>query len=127
VSDLHEIQVMRARCARLLDAQDWPAWGLCFTADAVFEAPEADLRIEGREAIVAAVGAGMAGTRSVHLLHAPELELTGPDAATGIWTMQDVLVRGGETHHGYGRYVEEYAREDGTWRISRFRLERLLG
>ena len=26
---------------------------------------------------------------------------------------------------GYGHYLEEYIREDGQWRISRTRLERL--
>jgi hypothetical protein len=27
--------------------------------------------------------------------------------------------------HGFGHYHEEYARQDGTWRIRRLRLERL--
>ncbi len=60
----------------------------------------------------------------------PEIEITGDGTARGVWAMFDYVewpendgVRNGL--QGYGHYREEYRREDGAWRISRIRLERL--
>jgi hypothetical protein len=71
------------------------------------------------------------GARTVHHGHMPEIEVTGSDRARGTWAMFDYVewpnaddgARVGL--QGFGHYVEEYAREDGEWRISRSRLVRL--
>jgi hypothetical protein len=61
----------------------------------------------------------------------PEIEVTGADTARGVWAMFDFVewppAATGERVglNGYGHYLEEYAREDGEWRIARTRLERL--
>ncbi len=87
--------------------------------------------LNGREAIVDSVSGALVGTQTVHHGHMPEIELTGPDAATGIWAMADYVEwpqPEGEDRvglRGYGHYVEEYVREDGEWRIARSRLDRL--
>ncbi|MEO3868234.1 nuclear transport factor 2 family protein [Nonomuraea sp. B12E4] len=58
------------------------------------------------------------------------IEITGPEEATGIWSMHDYVAfpdDGGAPRgmHGYGRYHERYVRVDGRWRIHTTRLTRL--
>jgi hypothetical protein len=59
----------------------------------------------------------------------PEITITGRDSATGVWAMFDYLTfPGGDPPRGlrgYGHYHEEYARDDGAWRIRRLTLTRL--
>ena len=73
----------------------------------------------------------LAGAITTHHGHMPEIEITGPDTARGVWAMFDRVewpsaadgTRVGIT--GVGHYLDEYVREDGDWRIARSRLERL--
>jgi hypothetical protein len=95
------------------------------------EVPEANLVCRSRPEIVQRVSSALEGARTVHHGHMPEIELTGPDTARGIWAMFDYVEwppsDSGERIglRGYGHYHEEYVREDGEWRIARTRLVRL--
>lgn len=126
---IESIKKFRASVARFLDTKQWEEFGQCFATDAVLEAPEADLRWEGRETIVRGISAGMREVRSVHHLHAPEIEITGPHSATGVWAMSDSLERvtpeGVTVINGYGHYNETYSRGSDGWKIQTFRLTRL--
>jgi hypothetical protein len=57
----------------------------------------------------------------------PEIDITSPTTATGIWAMEDILqIPGGENRvQGWGHYHETYERIDGRWRIKTLRLTRL--
>lgn len=129
--DLEDIRRLKARYFRTLDHKDWDGFGDVFARDAVLEVPEAALVANGREAIVAAVSGPLTGSRTVHHGHMPEIELTGPDTATGTWAMADYVewapAENGQRVglQGYGHYLEEYVREDGAWRIARLHLARL--
>ena len=129
--DIEAIKQLKARYFRFLDTKDWDGWGGVFATDALMEVPEADVVEQGREAIVAAVSGALEGTTTVHHGHMPEIELTGPDTARGIWAMFDYVewpaAEGGDRIglQGYGHYHEEYVREDGEWRIAKTRLVRL--
>jgi hypothetical protein len=114
-----------------MDQKRWDEWAQVFTVDAVMEVPEANMVNRGRGEIVQTVSAALEGARTVHHGHMPEIEVTGDNTARGTWAMFDCVEwradddggRVGIT--GYGHYVEEYAREDGVWRIARTRLDRL--
>lgn len=129
--DIEAIKRLKARYFRLLDTKQWEAWGEVFAADVRMEVPEAAVELDGRDAVVSGVSAALAGTRTVHHGHMPELERTGPDTARGVWAMEDYVewpeaddgTRVGL--RGYGHYHDEYVREGGEWRIARTRLERL--
>ena len=129
--DIEEIKGLKARYFRTLDQKKWDEFGQVFARDAVLEVPEADMTVHGRDAIVASVSQALTGARTVHQGHMPEIELTGPGSARGTWAMFDYVEwprpdSGDRVGlQGYGHYVEEYVREDGRWRISRSRLERL--
>jgi len=63
---------------------------------------------------------------TVHHGHMPEIELTSPTTATGIWAMEDNLRwPDGSDLRGYGHYAETYEKADGAWRISSSTLTRL--
>lgn len=129
--DIEEIKQVKARYFRCMDTKDWDGWAQVFSHDARLEVPEADMVVTGRAEIVAAVRGALEGARTVHHGHMPEIEITGPDHARGVWAMFDYVewpaAESGARIglQGFGHYREEYAREDGRWRITRSRLERL--
>jgi hypothetical protein len=128
---IEEIKRLKARYFRLLDTRQWEDWGLVFTADVVMELPEAEAVITGRDAVVQQVSAALEGASTVHHGHMPEITITGESTALGTWAMFDYVewpnAEDGSRVglNGYGHYFEEYAREEGEWRIARIRLERL--
>jgi uncharacterized protein (TIGR02246 family) len=129
--DIEEIKSLKARYFRSLDTKDWATFGQVFARDAHMEVPEGGLSEDGREAIVLSVSTALVGTTTVHHGHMPEIEITGPDTATGTWAMFDYVEfptpEGAERFglKGYGHYTEDYVREDGAWRIQRLELSRL--
>jgi hypothetical protein len=129
--DIEEIKQLKARYFRSIDTKDWDAFGDVFAEHAVLEVPEVDIVVNGRDAIIEFVSGALVGARTVHHGHMPEIELTAADAARGTWAMFDYVEwpqpEDGQRVglQGYGHYVDEYVRDDGTWRITRTRLDRL--
>ncbi len=132
------IQQLRARFARALDTQDWAAFQAVFAPDAVLDATsegDAGGRRVGPEAITAFISTSLAEGGSVHHAHMPEIELTSPITARGIWAMEDWLdwpaeaavakSHGFRKLHGYGHYHEIYERVEGVWLVKSFTLKRL--
>ncbi len=129
-SDLVEIEAIRqlkARYFRFLDTKQWDAWREVFTEDfqAEIHGPHPVIHFGNRDEMVESNRKILAEAPTVHHGHMPEIELTGPDTATGIWAMVDV-VKLGAGFVGYGHYHEEYRKVEGDWRIARLRLTRLL-
>lgn len=128
--DREQLKELRARYFRHLDLRDHEGFASVFTEDAVLEVPEVDLVFRGREEIASKVLASVQGAVSAHHGHTSELTFTGPDTATGIWAMQDIVewprAASGERIGitGVGHYQDEYVRQDGQWRIAKVRLVR---
>jgi hypothetical protein len=66
---------------------------------------------------------------TVHHGHMPEIEVTSPTTARGVWAMEDKLrwPEGSPVRamHGYGHYHETYERTQEGWRIKTITLTRL--
>ncbi len=65
---------------------------------------------------------------TVHHGHMSEIEFTGQNQATGIWSMYDWVddPEKGYAFQGWGHYHERYRKApDGRWQISMFRLTRI--
>ena len=68
----------------------------------------------------------LADTVTVHQGHMPEIAVTSPDTATGIWALHDIVIwPNGTRLDGFGHYREQYRREADGWRIASSALTRL--
>ena len=124
--DIEAIKQLKARYFRLMDTKQWDAWTDVFTEDATVTAsPDPNETFRGRAEIVRKVSAALREATTVHHGHMPEIELTGPDTAKGIWAMYDFVDLPQLVLHGWGHYHEEYVKQQGAWRIRRTRLTRL--
>jgi len=131
---IEDIRAVKARYCRCLDTKDWVQFAALFTADAVMDVREdtGNEPITGIAAIVAQVRIAVDHAATSHQVHTPEIALTGPDTATGVWAMQDRVVwqtgkspvPGVGSITGYGQYHESYRREGGVWKIAALRLSR---
>jgi hypothetical protein len=134
---IEEIKQLKARYFRSMDTKDWPGLQAVFAPNA-----ELDMRGEAADKSKAADGLVIGAANimpfirnavidlvTVHHGHMPEIEITSPTTARGLWAMEDVLKwpEGAaiKTLHGYGHYHETYSRLDGGWHIQTSRLSRL--
>jgi hypothetical protein len=127
LADIEAITELKARYVCLVDTQQWSRWvEECFTPDGRFES-EGLVRC-GRDDLLEMVTSTLTGGSTVHHVYEPEIVLTGPDAAIGVWAMEDIVRTAGErprAFHGFGHYHESYRRTDRGWRISTTVLTRL--
>ncbi|MDD9935701.1 MAG: nuclear transport factor 2 family protein [Myxococcales bacterium] len=123
------LKQLKARYCRLLDAKDWAAWRDVFTDELHADtSPTGGGEFRSADAFVAYVQKtiGRPSCTTVHQVCAPEIELTSPTSAAGVWAMTDVVrFAPGLGVRGYGHYHETYAIADGQWRIASLRLTRL--
>jgi SnoaL-like domain len=135
--DLEAIRQLKARYCRFLDTKDVEGWRSVFIADVVVRLdmavsaggadPMTAPPVEGADNFVAMVLGGLADAATVHHCHTPEITLTSPTTATGIWAMEDwIIFGGGRELHGAGHYHETYEKQDGTWRIKTLHLTRTV-
>jgi hypothetical protein len=136
---LEEIRRLKAAYFRCIDTKDWTALEALCTPDV-----EADMRdasgtrdesaiVRGAHAFADGIRRSVSHLVTVHHGHSPELTLSSPTTATGIWAMEDKLwaVPGVANHlpfsvfHGFGHYHERYERFADGWRIKATRLTRL--
>ena len=125
--DIEAIKRLKARYFRCLDTKDWAGLRAVFTDDLVADSTEAGGRvIDGADAFIVFLQEVLAGATTVHQGHMPEIELTSPTTAAGIWALHDIVIwPTGLRLDGHGHYHETYAKTDAGWRISTSRLTRL--
>jgi hypothetical protein len=84
------------------------------------------LPIVGRANVLEAVQSSVAGAKTVHQVHMPEVELDG-DEAQAIWPVQERVVwDNGTSLMAYGHYHDRWVRIDGQWKIAVLRLTHLI-
>ncbi len=128
MNDLEAIKQLKARYFRLMDTKDWDGFRDLFTSDVLVDvSSDGAGTFDGLDQFLAMLVPTLQDVVTVHHGHTPEIEVTSPTTATGIWAMEDHLQFPGDGPelHGYGHYHETYVKVDGTWRIATTRLERL--
>lgn len=128
-ADVEAIKQLKAQYCRLLDTKDWVAWRDLFVDDFISDTSQAGGKIiSGADEFVAFLARtlGKPSQPTVHQVHAPEIELTSPSTATGVWALNDIVrLAPGLNLQGYGHYHETYEKADGQWRIKTSTLTRL--
>ena len=126
--EIERIKQLKARYFRLMDTGRWDEFEALFSEDceqrwqsAPGETAEGG---RGRADVARFIRESLAGMRSTHHGHMPEIEITSPTTATGIWALHDVCTADGRiVFDGAGYYYDEYVKEGGAWLIRSTRLE----
>ncbi|MEX2253931.1 MAG: nuclear transport factor 2 family protein [Acidimicrobiia bacterium] len=135
---IEQIKGLKARYFRCMDTKDWEGFADVFAPHAVMDMaaevgasdddPEAGIT-RGNTEIAAFVRAAVDDVVTVHHGHMPEIDITSPTTATGIWAMEDELRWPEdapiEKMHGYGHYRETYELVGDRWLIATLTLTRL--
>jgi hypothetical protein len=131
MEDIEAIKQLKARYFRGMDTKQWDAMREVFAEDV-----HVDMEYEGggiqtdRDSFMSMLRQNIEDVTTVHHGHMPEITLTSPTTAAGIWAMEDMLrwPEGApiKAMHGYGHYHETYEKgADGQWRIKTMTLTRL--
>jgi hypothetical protein len=134
LSAVEEIKRLKARYFRCMDTKDWDGFEGVFAPDATMdttqEAPDLEV-VHGSQNIRRFVQGSVDPVVTVHHGHMPEIEITSPTTARGVWAMQDFLQMpegsplGMKSMTGWGHYTETYEVVDGQWLIKTLVLTRL--
>ena len=126
LDDLEEIKKLKARYFRALDSKDWDTYAEIFAENCVVDLTRAGGgKYHGRQEF-AAYARSLTLVQSVHHGHMPEIDLTGPDHATGVWALEDYNIwEDGTQNHGWGHYLETYVKSAGRWYIKTMALSYL--
>jgi hypothetical protein len=110
-----------------MDTKDWAGMRAVFTDDVIVDTSASDGSVvEGADEFMTFLQGVLADVVTVHHGHMPEIELTSPTTATGVWAMEDMLRwPNGMELHGYGHYHETYVKVGRDWRIKSTTLTRL--
>jgi hypothetical protein len=134
---IEEITQLKARYFRCMDTKDWDGFMTVFAPDARMDvsgelssdASDGSGVTTGNREIAAFVRGAIDAVTTVHHGHTPEIDVTSPTNATGVWAMEDHLwwPEGSPitTMHGYGHYHETYEKQEGRWRITSTTLTRV--
>jgi uncharacterized protein (TIGR02246 family) len=127
VDDLEAIRLLKARYFRTMDTKDWAGMREVFTDDAVIDTTAAGgSMVSGADEFMTFLQEVLSGAVTVHQGHMPEIALTSPTTATGIWALNDIVIwPDGTRLVGYGHYHETYERIGDDWKINSSTLTRL--
>lgn len=125
-----DIKKAKARYFRAVDTKEWDLLAQAFAPDAVSGPNEENGPVtKGLDAMVERLRGALTGVETVHQGHSPEIELTSPTTAVGVWAQEDRiwgLPKGTDgTIHGFGHYHDTYVKLEGGWRIATTKLARI--
>lgn len=117
--EIRAIETLKYRYLRCLDLKEWDDLRAVFTEDATATYAGGNLAFEGRDAILEFLTTSLAVQLTSHKCHHPEIELIGPDRATGTWALDDLVIDpdAGYTLRGAAYYHDRYRKVDDHWLI----------
>lgn len=126
MDDIEEIKKLKARYFRALDSKDWDTYAGVFAEDCQVDLRRAHGEQYSGRAAFRAYASSLTIVQSVHHGHMPEIDLTGPDTATGVWCLEDYNIwEDGRQNHGWGHYLETYVKQGDRWYIQTMALSYL--
>jgi hypothetical protein len=130
LDDVEAIKQLKARYFRKLDTKDWDGLAAVFADDVEIDTTADGGRVtHGVAEFLPFLRQSIEQVITVHHGHMPEIELTSPTTARGVWAMEDRLWWPEDSPishlHGYGHYIETYEKTSGRWLIKTMTLTRL--
>jgi SnoaL-like domain len=125
--DIEAIKQLKARYFRTMDTKRWDDMRRLFSDDVTIDTTASGGGvITGADEFMTFLRDTLADVTTVHHGHMPEIDITSPTTATGVWALQDILLwPNGMRMEGYGHYHETYEKNGGEWRIASSTLTRL--
>jgi SnoaL-like domain len=133
-ADLEQIKTIKHQYCRLADTKQWQEWVTLFTDDYYAEMigvprfkrdDPVNVVQHGIKDVVGLWSTALAGITTIHQVMMPEITLTGPTTAQGIWSLHDILYMPTNRFEGWGHYHEDYVKIDGKWKFKKVRTTRL--
>jgi len=128
--EIEQIHQLKYRYVRFIDTKRWDDLATLFTPEATASYGGGAVTCADRAAILEFLTTSMADESMLtsHKVHHPEIALTGPAAATGVWALDDVVVLGelGMTVRGASYYDDRYVKVDGAWLIAHTGYKRVF-
>lgn len=126
--EIEQIKRLKYRYLRCLDQKLWDELEGCFAPEASASYGGGAHRFDDRAQIMDFLRSAMGSPAMLtsHRCGQPEIDLDGPDAATGTWALQDVVILTDFdlTIGGAAFYTDRYVKSDGTWRIAQTSYKR---
>lgn len=131
LSDIEEIRTLKHRYFRGIDTADTALLGELFTDDVVVDYRGGNYRVSlsGRGDMLDFLANSFhSGAVAMHHGHMPEITLTGPNSATGIWYLEDIFINIEDKTHTIGSaiYRDVYRCVGGRWLIERTEYDRVF-
>jgi len=129
LQEIESIKRLKYKYLRCLDLKLWDELSQCFTEDATAAYADGKFSFSGRDEIMKFLIGAMSSPTvlSAHRVHHPEIELTGPTTAKGVWMLKDTFTAldAKMTVRGAGHYHDEYVKVGGEWKIKSTGYERM--
>lgn len=131
LSDMEDIRTLKHRYFRAIDTADMGLLGGLFTDDVAVDYRGGNYRVTliGRDNMLEFLANSFhSGAVAMHHGHMPEIALTGPGCAEGIWYLEDIFINLEHRTHTFGSaiYRDVYTREDTSWKIARTEYDRVM-
>ena len=120
--EITAIEQLKYRYVRFMDTKRWDDLAGLFVPDATASYGGGAVRLAGVDAILEFLTGSMGDETMLtsHKVHHPEITLTGPDTAEGIWALDDVVILAplDMTVRGASYYEDRYVKVGSEWRIA---------
>jgi uncharacterized protein (TIGR02246 family) len=120
--EIEAVRRLKHRYVRLLDTKAWDELETLFVPEATASYSDGRYSFDDRGGIMGFLRESMSSPAMLtsHKVHQPEIDLTGPDSARGVWALDDVVVLLDHqlTIRGAAFYDDRYVKRDGEWRIA---------
>ena len=133
--DIEAIKRLMSKYSYNGDTKNFVEFRKLFTDDAIFifeglprltrDGPTSLTFTDGPDAFISGQAAMIDNIQMHHKVFLPNITITSPTTAKGVWALHDYLKLPNCIFNGYGHYHHDYVKgDDGEWRISRNQVTR---
>lgn len=124
--EVDAIEQLKATYFSSIDAKNWTGLRDLLDPNVVEDTTcSAGPIIYGRDPFISFLKLTLGNATTHHQGTDPHIKINSATTASGLWTLEDVLVFGGVLGvHGYGHYNDTYVKANGKWVVKTSKLTR---